>query len=186
MNCRTLSRLMLVVALCFVASRVSAAEEDEVKMKLAACPAAVQKTLKREAGGAKISEVDKELEDGKTIYEVDVKIDGKNYEVTVAEDGTLLEKVLDEDGKEEQEDRAAEQVEEEKIKLSDCPVAVQKTLKREATGEAIETVDKETDDGKTVYEVDVKIGGRNYEIKVAPDGTLISKSLDEEDEEEDK
>ncbi len=179
MNCRILSRLMLVVALSLVASRVIAVEEDEVKVKLADCPAAVRKTIEREAGGAKISEVDKELEDGMTIYEVDVKIDGKNYEVTVAEDGTLLEKSLDEDGEEEE-------VDEVKIKLSDCPVAVQKTLKREAGGAKIDAVDKESVDGETAFEVDVNIGGRNYEIKVAPDGTLISKALDEEDEDEDK
>ena len=43
-------------------------------------------------------------------------------------------------------------------------------------------MDKEIKDGKTVYEVDVKIDGKNYEIKVAMDGILISKALDEEDE----
>ena len=43
-------------------------------------------------------------------------------------------------------------------------------------------MDKETNDGKAVYEVDVKIDGKNYEIRVAEDGILISKALDEEGE----
>jgi hypothetical protein len=47
-------------------------------------------------------------------------------------------------------------------------------------------VDKETDDGKTVYEADVTLNGHNYEIRVAPDGTLISKKLDEEGEKGEK
>lgn len=176
LSLRKLGGLVVLVAMSMIASTLDAAEEKEVKVKLADCPAAVQKTLQREANGGTINEVDKELDDGKTIYEVDVKIDGKNYELTVAENGTLLGKVLDEDEEEEEK--------EEKLKLSDCPEAVQKTLKREANSATIDAVDKETEDGKTVYETDVKIDGKNYEIKVAADGTLISKTLDDEDEDD--
>jgi uncharacterized membrane protein YkoI len=147
------------------------------ELKLAECPAAVQKTLKREANGAKIDEVEKEAEDGKTIYEADVTIDGKKYDITVAEDGTLLEKALEED-EDADDGKKGEEVE---VKRSDCPVAVQKTLKREANGASIDAVGKETKDGKIIFEVDVKIDGKNYEIRVAEDGILISKVLDEED-----
>ena len=59
---------------------------------------------------------------------------------------------------------------------------VKATLTKEANGAKIETVDKETDDGKTIYEADVMINGKNYEIKVSADGTLLSKKLDQEDE----
>jgi hypothetical protein len=34
-----------------------------------------------------------------------------------------------------------------------------------------------------VYEADAKIGNTNYEIKVAEDGTLISKKIDKEEDE---
>ncbi len=71
-----------------------------------------------------------------------------------------------------------------KIKFADAPSAVRKTLKREANGGKIETVDIETRDGKLVFEADVDIDGTNYEILVANDGRLISKSIDEEEEEE--
>ena len=147
-------------------------------LKLSECPDVVQMTLQREANGAKIDEVEKVIDDGETTYEADVTIDGKEYEITVAEDGTLLEKALEEDD-DEDDDKEGETVE---IKLADCPAAVQKTLKREANGEDINVVDKETKDRKSVYEVDVKIDGKNYEIKVNEDGILISKALDEEDE----
>ena len=50
-------------------------------------------------------------------------------------------------------------------------------------GATIATVDKESDEGKTIYEADVDIKGKNYEIKVAEDGTLISKKLDDESKE---
>ena len=67
-------------------------EEKEQKIKFADAPAAVQKTMTAEAGGAKIDMVEKEMEGGKTVYEAEVMINGKRYEIEVAEDGTLLEK----------------------------------------------------------------------------------------------
>jgi hypothetical protein len=73
-----------------------------------------------------------------------------------------------------------------KIKLADAPSAVRKTLKREANGGKIETVDIETRDGKLVFEADVEIDGTNYEILVSKDGRLISKTVDEEEEEEEE
>src|SRR5260221_8670052 len=76
-------------------------EKDVTVIKLSEAPAAVQKTLKREAFGAKIAKVDIESRDGKRVYEADVEIDGKNYEILVARDGTLISKALDE---EEEED----------------------------------------------------------------------------------
>ena len=124
------------------------------ELKLSDCPVAVQKTLQREANGAEVT------------------IDEKEYEILVAEDGTLIEKVLIE----------TEEIDVLEVELSNCPAAVQKTLKREANGAEIEVVDKETKGGKAVYEVDVKIEGKNYKIRVGEDGILISKALDEEEE----
>jgi uncharacterized membrane protein YkoI len=70
-----------------------------------------------------------------------------------------------------------------KVPFEQTPAAVQATLQKESDGAAIKDVDKETDDGKTIYEADAMIGGKNYEIKVAEDGTLVKKSLDKEEDE---
>jgi hypothetical protein len=71
-----------------------------------------------------------------------------------------------------------------KIKFTEAPEAVQKTLTEEAHGQTIKTLDKETSkSGKVVYEADVKIDGTNYEIVVAPNGKLIHKKIDEEENE---
>jgi hypothetical protein len=69
-----------------------------------------------------------------------------------------------------------------KVNLADVPAAVKATLNRESNNASLDEVEKETEDGKTVYEADAKMNGKNYEIKVAADGTLISKKLDEDDE----
>ena len=171
-RCSGLATSLVIPLICAVTS----ARGDE--LKLSECPAAVQKTLQREANGATIDEVDKKVEDGRTIYGAEVTIDGKEYEITVTEDGILLEKSLEEDD----DDDDGTKSEEVEVKLADCPAAVQSTLKREANGADIEAVDKETKGGKAIYEVDVKIDGKNYEIRVGEDGILISKALHEEDE----
>jgi uncharacterized membrane protein YkoI len=77
-------------------------EENEVKVQLKDCPEAVQKTIKKEAGSGKIREIEKEREGGKTVYEAEVIIDGKEYEITVAEDGKVLGK--EEEGAEDDDD----------------------------------------------------------------------------------
>ena len=68
-----------------------------------------------------------------------------------------------------------------KISLNQVPAAARATLEREANGAAISSVDKETKDGKVVYETDVMLNGHNWEIKVDPDGKLIHKKIDEEE-----
>jgi hypothetical protein len=184
--------------LATIAATAFAGEENVVKIKFADAPYAVRKTLKREANGGKIETVDIETRDGKLVFEADVEIDGTNYEILVAKDGRLISKAIDEE--EEEEDEGKDENDKEKgekkenedqgtekdvtvVKFSEAPAAVQKTLKREAFGAKIVKVDIESRDGKRVYEADVEIDGKNYEILVARDGTLISKALDEEDEE---
>ena len=68
-----------------------------------------------------------------------------------------------------------------KMSIEQVPPAVRATLRDQAPG--ITAVDKETDGGKVIYEADAIIGGQNYEIKVAEDGKLISKTVDNEAEE---
>jgi uncharacterized membrane protein YkoI len=70
-------------------------EENEVKLRPDEVPAAARAALEREAGGATINTVDKEMSGGKTVYETDVMMNGKNWEIKVDENGKLLSKKLD-------------------------------------------------------------------------------------------
>ena len=73
-------------------------EEEEEIVSLDAVPAAVKATIEKEAAGAEIREVEMETEDGVTVYEAGVTIDGQEVDITVAADGALLGKeVEDED-----------------------------------------------------------------------------------------
>ena len=69
------------------------------------------------------------------------------------------------------------------VTMDQVPPAARDALKREAGGAAITKIDKETSGGKTVYETDVMINGKNWEIKVDEAGNVVSKKLDNEEEE---
>ena len=79
------------------------AEGAEVTMKLGDTPPAVRAALQREAGGAAIDKVDREMKEGKTIYETDVMMNGKNWEIQVDEQGNLVSKKLDDEATEKNE-----------------------------------------------------------------------------------
>src|SRR5690348_301713 len=70
-------------------------------------------------------------------------------------------------------DKEADEGDEVSMKLADVPAPVRDTLTREANGAAIDKVDKETKDGKVVYETDVMSGGKTWELRVDPDGKMI-------------
>jgi|SRR5579859_7519717 len=76
-------------------SKAEKDEGNEIKIKFAEAPEAVQKTLTEQAGGAKIDSVDKQTKDGKTVYEADAVINGTNYEIVVGADGQLIKKAVD-------------------------------------------------------------------------------------------
>jgi hypothetical protein len=93
----------LVAAGCSSMHKEKEEEGDEVKMKFAEVPAAVQKTLTEQAMGEKIDTVDKEMGKGKVVYETDVNHGGKEWEIRVAEDGTLISKKEEKPEKEAKE-----------------------------------------------------------------------------------
>jgi hypothetical protein len=77
-------------------------EGNEVQITADQLPPAVRDTMQRESGGAALTKVEKETKEGKTSYEADTTIGGKEYELKVAEDGTLLKKKMEEGEKEEE------------------------------------------------------------------------------------
>ena len=69
------------------------------EIKLTDCPAAVQQTIKDNAGGGEILEVEKSAKKGAVVYAAEVKkADGKKIDIKVAADGKLIEIEAAEDG----------------------------------------------------------------------------------------
>jgi uncharacterized membrane protein YkoI len=71
------------------------------------------------------------------------------------------------------------------VTMDQLPAAVKATLMKEAGNGKIEEIDKMTHHGRTVFEADVMLDGKKWEITVRDDGQLIRKELDEETDDED-
>jgi len=169
--------LMAVVclALCIGAVATRQVLDGEKELTIDEIPPAVKATILAEANGATIQEIEMETEEGKTVYEAEVIIDGQEVDIVVAPDGTLLGKETENEDDDEDED-------EEEISLDDVPAAVKATMLKEAAGATIEDVVKETEDGKIVYEAEFEVDGQEIEIEVAPDGTLIEREIEDDDD----
>ncbi len=163
MNARWVGITLLGCAVA-TAGVVIAARLEEKEIKFSECPEAVQKTMRAEGKGAKIDTVTKEtFDDGGSVYWADVVLDGKPYEMAVNTEGTLTEMSLE--------------VGEDQVEFSKCPAPVQATFHKESNDAKIETLDKDMKYGVTIYEGVVNIKGKEYELTVAEDGTLVEKTL---------
>ena len=76
---------------------------------------------------------------------------------------------------------------EQKIAITEMPTAVQKTIQDNLAGGTVTETAKETKEGRTYYEAKIKkSGGEEIEIKVDPDGKLISAGREQENGEKDE
>ncbi len=141
-------------------------DDDEVKFSDA--PAAVRETLLKESGGAKFEDLEKDIKYGVVVFNAVVPIKGKEYSFVVAANGTLIEKSL--------------VIIEDDIDLSHCPAPVQKAFKEHAHDGKIGQITRSTGVSGHVFEADIEIGDKTYFVEVTEGGSLISKSLVEEDE----
>lgn len=78
-------------------------EHDEQKVSIDQLPAAVVATAKKELPDGKITDADKEMKHGMTIYEMDIMSGGTNFEIKTKEDGTFISKKVDDEKDEHDE-----------------------------------------------------------------------------------
>lgn len=76
----------------FMGGTAALADED---VKMEQLPKKVQETVKAAGGAGEIEEIEKEVKDGRVVYQVEYKSNGQEYEMKVAEDGRVLEKKKD-------------------------------------------------------------------------------------------
>jgi hypothetical protein len=96
-------------------------------------PEAIQSIALREIGDVPIRDVDREREDGETVYDIEAKDDRIDIELEIAADGTLREKDVTEE-----------------ITFSELPVPVQDTVHRHVGTLKINDVERRTELGMRV------------------------------------
>lgn len=129
------------------------------EVKLEDVPPAAQATIQSQTSGGTIEEITCEKKDDKHYYKVEYKKDGREFELQVDDDGKVLEM-------------------EEILAMESLPPAVQETVKAESAGGEIKELALETEDGKTFYEVEFEKDGKEHEVKIAEDGTVLKRKTD--------
>lgn len=64
------------------------------------------------------------------------------------------------------------------VTLDQLPEAVRATVDRETRGGKITDMERDTERGQTIYEVEFVLDGKEYELDIAPDGKLLERRLD--------
>jgi hypothetical protein len=188
MRWRYLKLIMIAVLLgimfCAVSYAVKSNEADEKKnsseavemgeserqVTEAEVPAAALAALKKQAGGAEITEFAEEIEYGHTFYEASWKSpDGRNIDCLVTSTGDLVEI-------------------EEEMRTGNVPTAVLKASWEAAGEDTRLTFEKKT---MILYEVKFQKGESSQELLLTPDGRFVEQEQDkikavDEDEDEDE
>ena len=138
-----------------MAVSVSGARADEEKVALEKVPKAVVDAVKARFPGAVIKESVKEVEDGKTSYELGITYKGHSIDVVSKPDGTIL---------------AVETV----IEAADLPAAVSKTVKDKYPKATIKKAETIEADGKLNYEVILEVSaGKEVEVVLDKSGKIL-------------
>jgi uncharacterized membrane protein YkoI len=164
-------RLALTFVALFVLVGTTRADEENVPLDKV--PKPVVETVKKRFPKAELVSASKEDEDGKTVYEVQIKDGGTKLDVTVTPEGTLL-------------------VIEKEIAAKDLPKAVTDALDAKypkATFKVVEEITKVKDgkDQPVYYEVLlVTADKKTFEVELAADGKIIATEEKKEKKEEKK
>src|SRR5687767_711594 len=149
-------------------------------------PPAVQKTVRQQAGANKIADIDRETRTGRIVWEVEIEQQGRNTEIHVAEDGSLVDTGLL--GRTEPAPSTAPGASGTAVgnpasgqtgrvfagtRWEDLPPAVQQKAAQFGGKANVQDIDRESENGRAVYEIEFKREGRNLEIEFFEDGTIL-------------
>jgi hypothetical protein len=151
--------VMGIVSVLGLAVVMMPARADEEKVSVDKLPAAVTKALKRKFPKAEIEKATKEVEDGNTVYEVELEIKDRSVDVSLKADGTILEI-------------------EREVPADELPEAVRKKLAASYPKAKIEKAEEVTkgEDGPVRYEVAI-----TTEVVLTANGKIVQ-AEEEEDE----
>jgi hypothetical protein len=124
--------------------------------------------VKSLSSGATLLGFSKERENGKTYYEVELRVNGRRKDVLLSPAGSVVEV-------------------EEEVPIDALPLVVKAAIEKHAGRRRIQIVESLSRNNAIVaYEVHAKAGIRHSEFQVRPDGQLILTGKDRDDAREDR
>jgi len=119
-------------------------------------PEAARKAIREQVQSAKgkLGDINRVVDEGKTIYEAEMAKGEREISFTVAEDGRLLYL---------------------QVLISETPEKVQKAIRAKAVGCVVTKIEKNTEDeeGEVSYDVEAEQAGKKITFSVDADGELL-------------
>jgi uncharacterized membrane protein YkoI len=142
-----------LIAMLFSASAYAQTQNVEV----ASIPQNVMATVNQQVSGFAPQSANTEVEDGKTIYEIQGMAGDKQIEVDVMEDGTLdeVETIID---------------------ANQLPKEVQDAIMGKMPNFQVKKVEESRRAAGTYYEVEGSADGKDWDVEIKADGTDIKTS----------
>ncbi len=151
-----ISKKLLLASLVTGLTTLSTVQAQEKKIKREALPPAVERTVAEQSKDATIGGFSTEMEKGKRLYEVALKVNGHGKDISMDADGNIIEV-------------------EEEVSMDSLPAEVKAGLMQAAGTGTIGKVESLTKKGQLVaYEAIVKTGTKRREIQVGPDGKKLA------------
>ena len=133
--------------MCLLTSGAIAAK----KLKMKDLPPAVQKTVEAETKNAQLVGIASEKEGGKTVYELETKVNGMGRDLMIDGAGSILSV-------------------EEEVTIDKIPAAARAAMEKAAVGGKIAKVEILTKDKTVTYEAAIAKNGKTSEVTFTADG----------------
>ena len=146
---RTTTSILILSAIALPFSMAAAAKS----MKLKNLPPAVRATVEEQSKGFQMKGVSKEVENGKTTYELETVANGKTRDLIIGEDGKVL-------------------IVEQEVTLESIPALAKAALEKSAEGGKITKVETITKDNVVTYEGIIRRGKKDSEVVVDAQGVV--------------
>jgi uncharacterized membrane protein YkoI len=165
------------------------AAPDSRKISYNELPEAVKRVADTRVRGAEVNDVDRQVKNGQTTYEIGFKQNGQQQELVISQDGRIMNDVA---LSQNQAVGAPAPVvtgtatstttpsteplmlsSASRVELTAVPVVVQKVITAASKGAPIEDLERGTYQGQNVYQAAFKENGRHMELQVREDGTIL-------------
>lgn len=154
-------QLVITTVLSLTAMALGQAQASEKELRKHEVPKPVIEAFEKAYPTAKGVEYEQELFEGKVAYEVEYKDKGREYEVLYDANGVVLQK-------------------EEAIDVKSLPEPVVQAIMKTHPKAKLKEAEKVTKPDGTIagYEVEIKVGGKEFELELDASGTILKSEQD--------
>jgi uncharacterized membrane protein YkoI len=135
-------------------SLIAVAGAAEKKIKMQDMPATVQQAVKDQSKGAAIRGFAQEVENGKTLYEMELTVNGHAKDVTFDGAGKVVSV-------------------EEEVPLESIAVPAREAIQKAVGKGKLQKVESVTENGSSFYEASIRKAGKSSEFKVDANGAAV-------------